>query len=576
LSDKYVIDPGDNVTAVPEWESLLRIGSLQLFLASSGDFKLENVVSYTPVVAVRRELVGVDSSISTNDRLHKQLLENSVQEVAARADRAKQEVEEAIPETDSASMDRILGWPHGIGAREARSLPLKSGIDVRVKVAIIDLSFASAGTFDPAVLTILDPSNLLHAVEGLPDPTPPGHGAVMARAVRKVAPSVDLLFCPLTRRRPLETSYSAGLLINLDIAVQLSEAASKGARIILIALSGGDWGVPPYLAELLWRLEEEGVLVITATGLGTENHSESTDSWLLSNDDLQSHPSVVTLAGADSQGRWARRDDAPISCFGVGIDLAGPGDVFTVADGTSHTVVDDTSLAAALLAGTAALVLRLAPNLRPFEIRQLLRIGARRPAVVDDEVRSLDCASALFNDWDRSGHNLKLGYGNLDALQTCLAAADPVCLVLLATRAQPDSAAPLATRMARAWMSFVESVEQQSELGGQYSTQRAALVELVLRSPRVFEVSSRLARHLRELVADPSQRWVTDALIDKQPIPGHECLRTMICDILRVVRMHDPDGGQGNLAKWSVYCAKNLPDAGAIKACLASMFREQN
>src|SRR4029077_14519059 len=118
--------------------------------------------------------------------------------------------------------------------------------------------------------------------------------------------------------------------------------------------------------------------------------------------------------------------------FGPAVALSAPGEPRRYG---GRVAADDSSQAWALAAAAAARVLGVNRELSAVELRALLALTADVPPVVDGG-RGL-CAN-LFDARDRLGHSLRLGCGVVKARAACLAAADPICLALLATRPVPD------------------------------------------------------------------------------------------------------------------------------------------
>ena len=176
-----------------------------------------------------------------------------------------------------------------------------------------------------------------------------------------------------------------------------------------------------------------------SVGDPSRNHVRSSDSAALGADDLASQPWVEAVAACDRRGRWYRvypgyggGAGATYNRFGPAVALSAPGEPRRYG---GRVAADDSSQAAALAAAAAARVLGANRELRAVELRALLALTADVPPVVDGG-RGL-CAN-LFDARDWLGHSLKLGYGVVNARAACLAAADPICLALLATRPVPD------------------------------------------------------------------------------------------------------------------------------------------
>ena len=176
-----------------------------------------------------------------------------------------------------------------------------------------------------------------------------------------------------------------------------------------------------------------------------------------------------------------------------------------------------------MVAGAAARVLQSNRDLSAVELRALLALTADVPGAVDGG-RGL--AAGVFDARDRLGHNFKIGHGVVNAQAGCLAAADPICLALLATRAVPDGAphpSPLprggegerggegkgespSLVLARAWRSAVRRAARRGNVHARrYLRLAGRLSRLFLTSLAVQEALCWLARHLRALAE--AGRW---------------------------------------------------------------------
>ncbi|WP_198316603.1 S8/S53 family peptidase [Cystobacter fuscus] len=386
-----------------------------------------------------------------------------------------------------------------------------------VRVAVID---TDCGGWD--VLRGLDETSLLHAASeqglGFPrSPHPPepsrtvaGHGVVMAAAVEAVAPGVRLgLFeIPLAHDSFLHVT---------DLAAALARAVGEwGADVVLVAMAHGSWGVPAHLRAILRGCARSGrggrgALIVCCTGRIDQNRDVHGDSAVLASDDFNAQPWVIPVAACGLGGGWYRLHGTPLGRLGPSVELCAPGELVTFP---AIGAADDSSLAAALVAGTAARMVATHPELRLAELRQLLRATAvKTPPEEAPSAPGLEARH--FNDWDQGGHNFKLGHGRLDALGACLAAADPFCFALLATRAPlsvPGSPAEVEMEQeaARSWEAALWSSAPHEPLLRRYLSLRGCFVPLVLRDSPLKDALFWLARHLRALRRHGLATWPVD------------------------------------------------------------------
>jgi hypothetical protein len=326
-----------------------------------------------------------------------------------------------------------------------------------------------------------------------------GHGVVMAAAVEAVAPDVrvGLFEIPFAHASHVHAT---------DLAAALARAVEGwSADIVLVAMAHACWGTPSHLRAILRGCARsgrggKGTVIVCCTGRIDQNRDLHGDSTALASDDFNAQPWVIPVAACGLRGGWYRVHRHPLGRIGPSVELCAPGDLVTFP---SVGAADDSSLAAALVAGTVARMLATHPGLSLIELRQLLRATAvQLPAEEDAAAPGLEAGH--FNAWDRAGHNFKLGHGRVDTLGACLAAADPVCYALLATRHSGSALpAPAATELereaARGWESFLRRESSRSDLARRYLALRGHLVPVVLRAPALQDALFWLTRHLRAL-----------------------------------------------------------------------------
>ncbi len=192
-----------------------------------------------------------------------------------------------------------------------------------------------------------------------------GHGTAMASLIaarasthdtglQGVAPGVSLIV--------VQVADSQGRAFLADVAAGIVHAVDSGAHVVLMSL--GSSLPSPLLDDALAYAETRGVLVVAAAG----NRNTHVDLFPAAD------PRVISVAAlaADDRlaGSTALSPTTDLLVAGVEIGAALPRG--------SHATVTGTSVAAARLAGAAALVRELAPNLELPALRSLLR-GATRP-----------------------------------------------------------------------------------------------------------------------------------------------------------------------------------------------------
>ena len=246
-----------------------------------------------------------------------------------------------------------------------------------------------------------------------------------------------------------------------------------------------------------------------AASIRTAISRETAPHWPA--DDFNAQPWVIPVAACGLNGGWYRVHRHPLGRQGPSVELCAPGELVTFPE---VGAADDSSLAAALVAGTAARHAGNQPRAEQHRAAPALRATAvELPSEENPSTPGLE--ATCFNEWDRTGHNFKLGYGRIDTAGACLAAADPVCYALLATRcgapAQLGSGVPRMEAVAAGgWEDCLMSLVSHSELARRYLALRGHLVPLVLRSPELRDALFWLARHFRALRQYGPKNWPED------------------------------------------------------------------
>lgn len=141
-----------------------------------------------------------------------------------------------------------------------------------------------------------------------------------------------------------------------DLIKGIYYAIENGAKIICLAL--GTTVDSSDLSMAIEYAEQHNVTIIAATG----NNNSSVDFPAC-------YPTVIGVGAIDENG--GRR--APLSNSGHGIDLVAENLTYTSDIHSRYSFSSETSMAAAQVAAGVAVLLSKSPDLRPYQIRSLLR-----------------------------------------------------------------------------------------------------------------------------------------------------------------------------------------------------------
>ena len=158
------------------------------------------------------------------------------------------------------------------------------------------------------------------------------------------------------RLMPVRIADNTGLASYSTIASGLTWAADHGARVANISYNVTGSRTVSSAAKYF---QARGGVVVSAAG----NQGSTTSV----NDD----PYILTVGATDSSDNlfsWSNR--------GKNLDLVAPGNVFTTLLGGQYGVGGGTSFASPIVAGTAALVLSVNPNLTPLQVQDILKSQA--------------------------------------------------------------------------------------------------------------------------------------------------------------------------------------------------------
>ena len=146
------------------------------------------------------------------------------------------------------------------------------------------------------------------------------------------------------------------------------DAATKHGRSV-INISGGFPGFDPLLEQAVDRSLRRGSIVVAAVGNKREVGSPSFVPASL--------PHVLTVGATDQNDRFTffsnRSSALDLAAPGVAIPVAVP----TLSDSSGYATVDGTSFSSPLVAGAAAWVWTLRPDLDPTQLEDVMRNSAR-------------------------------------------------------------------------------------------------------------------------------------------------------------------------------------------------------
>ncbi|MDR6225562.1 S8 family peptidase [Desmospora profundinema] len=169
----------------------------------------------------------------------------------------------------------------------------------------------------------------------------------------------------------------------------IREAVRRHADIVVLAQ--GSWTYSETMADAVRYAEEEGVLVVAATG----NASIDQNQDIVYNYPIYYPAAFPEVLGVGSVGRDGKV--VSTSNGGPGIDVVAPGEAIVAAvPGGGEKADSGTSFAAPQVAALAALIKGQDPTIKPRDIRTLIRQSAQSGG--EDR----------WNEWE--------GYGEIDVL----------------------------------------------------------------------------------------------------------------------------------------------------------------
>jgi hypothetical protein len=456
-------------------------------------------------------------------------------------------LEDVVPTGPGAGIAVVRSeyWHAPIDPKRSASPPPRQAI----RVAVVDFGFSlmpqlamtRAATVLP--VRVIDPSPMKPAAaapEGLAPKR--AHGAMVVASIADTNFPSSAVRAGAQQRKPLpivvqpyqlpsskgEGQGGSPFIGPYHLFLALLDAADRfRADIIVAAIGAAEWGVPSYLQELLRKLPlprptcPRGTCLVVAAG-APERQLDNCGGLVVPADDVGSQLGLTAVAPHDKHGFWLRRsglregNGAPIGRFGPNIELAGPG-YLDAGDSRFGEMPDDSSHAAAHVAGVATLVLRHNPLLSANEVRTLLRATALAPTQPEGRPMSSETSSdeedttcsedqdarAQFSLMDRSGHNFKLGYGCVNPEAAVLAASDPFSygfyltkeLTVQSLQSQVEDGT---FKVAAEWSTLIEHLTKELGTLGKYR-QSLVLVRVAIHSFSFRENLLWIVRHCKSL-----------------------------------------------------------------------------
>ncbi|NIK79390.1 subtilisin family serine protease [Paenibacillus castaneae] len=152
-------------------------------------------------------------------------------------------------------------------------------------------------------------------------------------------------------------------------------AVRNGASIVV--LSVGLHRYSPYMLDIVQYAESKGVLLVAAAGNDGESLGEKAEVKYPA-----AYPTVLAVGGVKANNTVDTRSNK-----GTELDLVAPWNVYTTALGGLYRKEEGTSMAAPQVAAAAALIWARNKEMKPYQIRNLLRQTAKDigPSGVDNE-----------------------------------------------------------------------------------------------------------------------------------------------------------------------------------------------
>jgi thermitase len=210
------------------------------------------------------------------------------------------------------------------------------------------------------------------------------------------------------------SAKSSGTVTLSNTVKAINYAIDNGAHIINYSAGGPEFSEKEYLA--IKRAEANGILFVSAAGNERQNtdvprHYYYPSAYGLSN--------IVSVAATDidnkllNSSNWGKQK----------VDLAAPGEnIYSTLPNGKYGYMSGTSQATAFVSGVAALLLSKNPNLKPTQLKEILRRSVDRVPGLKERVGSggrLNAYKALLAlSGNAEAPNVATGNGLLDLIRS--------------------------------------------------------------------------------------------------------------------------------------------------------------
>lgn len=207
--------------------------------------------------------------------------------------------------------------------------------------------------------------NLVEGVNLLDPESPPmddnGHGTNVAGVIAAVGNNqlgtAGILW--QANVMPIKALESDGSGDESMLGQGIRYAVEHNAKIVVLSL--GLYKYSPFLRDITQYAEDSGVLLVAASGNDGQDVKYPA-----------AYPTVLAVGGVQSNNNVE-----PSSNYGQEIDITAPYRVYTTALGGDYEYTEGTSVSAPQVAAAAALVWAKFPELKPYEVRNLLKQTAQ-------------------------------------------------------------------------------------------------------------------------------------------------------------------------------------------------------
>jgi hypothetical protein len=184
-----------------------------------------------------------------------------------------------------------------------------------------------------------------------------GHGTNVAGVITstalKYSKSSGVAWTP--RIMPIKALDVEGTGDEEILGKGINYAVEHGARIVLLSLGLNKFST--YLSEIVQKAEDQGVLLIAASG----NEGEAVK--------YPAAYATVLAVGGMTANHMVELD----SNYGLELDIVAPWNVYTTAKGGGYERQEGTSMAAPQVAAASALLMSKYPEMTPAQIRNMIR-----------------------------------------------------------------------------------------------------------------------------------------------------------------------------------------------------------